>query len=641
MFCKENFPDAKYNLSTVFLTRYLELCKDGGKVSIVLPENWNQTVNYLRFRQKILNNYTINQLVSLGNTAFQSIKLDFSVQIITISCELPHDDTLLTGQSDSKGDVIYGINLTDYTTSEEKEQNLKTLDLIELDQLRLKDNTDSKILFEYTEKGEYFNAYGNSYLGISCGDTPRVKRFFWEVPNNLSIWSPLQGTVSDTVMFGGNESVIRAGERERTILKVKGSTLRGKNAWDKPGVLISLMGPLHATLYSGLLFDVNSAILSPNDKSDIKAFWSFCVSDDFHDEVRKIDKSPKVTNGTLVKIPFDVNKWRLKGEEDYPNELPETFTNDPTQRFFHGHPCGSVIWDPINKRTTFGPFRINESVLQTAVARLVGFRWPMESDIEIKLASEQSEWVEICKSLEHFEDRDGIVCIPAMHGEEPASKRLLNLLVNAYGREWSNDTLPKLLTSVDYSGKSLEQWLRNKFFEQHCKLFKNRPFVWQIWDGLNDGFSALVNYQKLDQKLLESLIYTYLGDWINRQKDDISNKIDGAEEKLDAAKNLKKYLELILEGEKPYDIFVRWKSISEQPIGWDPDLDDGVRINIRPFIMAPDVRFKDAGVLRSKFRINWDIDAGKESENSPLYDILGEKRKNDCHFDLERKRKSV
>jgi len=49
-------------------------------------------------------------------------------------------------------------------------------------------------------------------------------------------------------------------------------------------------------------------------------------------------------------------------------------------------------------------------------------------------------------------------------------------------------------------------------------------------------------------------------------------------------------LKLILEGEQPHDIFVRWKPLEQQPIGWHPDLNDGVRLNIRPFI--------EAGVLR-------------------------------------------
>jgi hypothetical protein len=59
----------------------------------------------------------------------------------------------------------------------------------------------------------------------------------------------------------------------------------------------------------------------------------------------------------------------------------------------------------------------------------------------------------------------------------------------------------------------------------------------------------LVNYHKLDYKTLEALIYTYLGDWIGRQKRDADNGVDGAQEKLAAAEALKKRLELILAGE--------------------------------------------------------------------------------------------
>ena len=63
----------------------------------------------------------------------------------------------------------------------------------------------------------------------------------------------------------------------------------------------------------------------------------------------------------------------------------------------------------------------------------------------------------------------------------------------------------ELLASVGYGGKSLDEWLRNGFFEQHYKLFRHRPFIWHIWDGRKkDGFGALVNYHMLDAKLLEA-----------------------------------------------------------------------------------------------------------------------------------------
>ena len=110
----------------------------------------------------------------------------------------------------------------------------------------------------------------------------------------------------------------------------------------------------------------------------------------------------------------------------------------------------------------------------------------------------------------------------------------------------------------------------------------------------------------------------------------------------------------IRDGQAPYDIFVRWKPLHQQPIGWEPDVNDGVRLNIRPFLTVPAVKAKGAGVLRAKPKIKWQKDRGKEPERAkedyPWFwgwdgtdDFLGGptptgERFNDCHYTLEAKR---
>ena len=127
---------------------------------------------------------------------------------------------------------------------------------------------------------------------------------------------------------------------------------------------------------------------------------------------------------------------------------------------------------------------------------------------------------------------------------------------------------------------------------------------------------------------------------MDRQKEDVANKVDGAQTRLDAATALQKELQLILQGESPHDIFVRWKPVHEQPVGWEPDLNDGVRLNIRPFLSVPDVGKKGAGILRDKPKIKWDKDRGKDQESAPLYFLFGGERINDYHLTLAEKERA-
>ena len=190
------------------------------------------------------------------------------------------------------------------------------------------------------------------------------------------------------------------------------------------------------------------------------------------------------------------------------------------------------------------------------------------------------------------------------------------MLATAFGDSWSPAKLTELLEMSGSKKKNLDDWLRDDFFKQHCALFENRPFVWHIWDGQRGGFAALVNYHKLNRKTLEKLAYTYLGDWIERQRAEVRDEVAGAEARLAAASNLRKSLELILDGEPPHDIYARWKDLAEQPVGWDPDFNDGIRVNVRPFVQA--------GVLRSTVNIHWGKDRGKNPD--------GSERLNDLHF---------
>ena len=614
-FCQAKYPAAKNDLATVFLQRCLELCAEGGTASLVLPQNWLFLTRYKKLRKNLLSAETWHLLARLGPGAFETISGEVvKAVLLTLSRFNPRRQKGRRVSDTSAAVMMYGFDVSKSPTVNEKSKQLQEAELRDFLQGKQLRNPDAAIILSEMDDFPLLGRYAHSMRGIVSGDNEMWIRCFWELESVNDRWLYQQSTtVRSTNHYDGRQPLIDWKTKGDGMLR-PGTRNR---AYGHGGVNVSLMRDLSCSIYSGEVYDNNSGAIVPLHGSHFPAIWCFCSSPEYHEAVRRIDQKLNVTNATLTKVPFDLDHWTRVASERYPNGLPLPYSNDPTQWIFHGHPCGSVVWDEAGKWTAHGPLRTDPTALQVAVARLLGYRWPAEQDAGMELAVEQREWVARCEELLSHADKDGIVCIPSVRGESPAADRLLALLAASFGAAWDDGMLGKLLARAGTA--SLDDWLRNRFFEEHCKLFHHRPFVWHIHDGRRDGFQALVNYHKLAEhqgkgrQLLESLTWSYLGDWITRQQDGVRRGEGGADDRLVAALELQKRLAAILEGEPPFDIFVRWKPLKEQPIGWEPDINDGVRLNIRPF-MAVDIPGgkKGAGILRSKLNIHWRKDRGKE-----------------------------
>ncbi|RQD74037.1 MAG: SAM-dependent DNA methyltransferase, partial [Desulfonatronospira sp. MSAO_Bac3] len=660
-FCQEYYKEAKNDLATVFLDRCLEFCINNnlvnqgqdrrqgvssGNVSAVFPQNWLFLTSYKKFREKLLKQDVWQLIARLGPGAFETISGEVVKAIllsISRSLKIEKPSTLMLKKDmlqDAHSNMIRGLDVSDFHPAQEKAKQIYEMDINSVEQVKQLDNPDATIKLGNRSRFGIVRDFANCFQGLTTGDDLRLKRLFWEFiqnSDNYTYWQLLQAPSHGRSLYGGRHNLV---DVRITTGELKTGALRGKDAWGKWGIAIDRVGSLSPAIYCGDYFHSLVPVIIPKFKVNLSFFLSFAKSSTLKKVAEETNQALSVDNGYFEKFEFDLNHWSKVAQEEYPHGLPQPYSDDPTQWIFHGHPCGSVIWDEDKKWTAHGPLRIEANVLHVAVARLLGYRWPAELDPEMELADEQRWWVQKAGELLPLADEDGIVCIPPVRGEAAAADRLFEILVRSYGSEWSNNILNQLLTEAGNAGKTLESWLRDKFFAQHCRLFHHRPFIWHIWDGLRDGFSALVNYHRLDFKNLETLTYTYLGDWIARQKQAVSEGVDAAEEKLAAAESLKKKLELILEGENPYDIFVRWKPIEKQPIGWNPDLNDGVRLNIRPFMTVGDVSKKGAGILRDKPNIKWNKDRGKDVQSAPWYHLFKGERINDHHLNLQEKFKS-
>jgi hypothetical protein len=593
--CERVYPQAKADLATCFVERCRDFCSPKGTSALVTPQNWLFLGSYQKLREQLLRQSTWNAVGRLGARAFEMI----GGEVVNVTL------IIMTHNQPAKEALILGLDVVADESPAAKSAGLIDRPFVYIRQTGQLQNPDARFALDEQKSGiKLLMQFAECYQGIRTGDRDRFVLSFWEVTDFDHTWDAYRNTSKSVNPSDGITEVLRWENGRGTLNDYARETRNklhdmhesGNLAWGKRGVAINQMNNLRASLFFGEKFDGNVNVIFPTSEENLPALWAFCSSSQYEKEVRRLDQKLAVTNATLLKVPFDLDHWHNVAMEKYPDGLQKPFSSDPTQWLFNGHP-----------NTSSQP-------LQVAVARLLGYEWPRQT------GSRFSDCMELSPDgLEKLADADGILCLDALHGELSAADRLRGLLATAYGSEWSAAKQAELLTQVEAT--SLDQWLREEFFEQHCAIFHNRPFIWHIWDGMKNGFHALVNYHRLaapngeGKRTLGKLIYSYLGDWIKQQRDDQKSGVEGSDARVAAAEHLKKELELIFSGEPPYDIFIRWKPLHEQPIGWEPDINDGVRQNIRPFITAKplNARSSSACILRvTPKSIQKEKDRGKE-----------------------------
>ncbi len=570
-FCLGQYPEARRDLAAVFVQRCLEFCAPGGAAALVSPQNWLFLRNYHDLRLRLQKEASWLMLARLGEGGFHSGGAAGAFSALLVLSKTPPEGRLPLALWDVSG--CKGPDAKAHALKESACQWAAPGEWQTPDQSITPPAGGQSLLCDFAEV----------HTGLQTGDNPRYVRCFWELPRISGPWTFQQGPPAQTEAFAGREQVVFWEGGAGALANSPNARVQGLDALGKRGVAVRLMRNLCATLYEGDLGDQCAAIIIPKDESDLPALWAFAQSEAFTRAVRTLDAKVNVAPATLKRIPFDRPMWRKRALEWPP--LPQPQSNDPTQWLFDG--------DIMRSRHP----------LQTAVAGMLGYQWPFAAP-PVSSSLCMKGMLSLCLLEEGAAPRE-------RHSE--AAECLEQYLERAGCIEH----VPQWLAEADAPGQSLHQWLSTRFFRQHCKVFLHRPLIWHIWDGLRDGFGMLLNYHLLNRAALERLLEEPLAGWIARCGR------AGNERKIAAAKRLRMRLEAILKGRAPYDLFVRWKPLGQQPAGWNPDLNDGLRVNIRPFVAAE--------VLRTKPRLQWTTDRGMESPGSPWFELFQGERRNDYH----------
>jgi N-6 DNA Methylase len=377
VFADGHHPEAKSDLATMFIERCRTFAEDDGSYALVTPQNWLFLTSYKKLRERLLREQTWQHVSRLGENGFQS---SAAAGAFTALC-------VLTQAQPAAEHELSGLDASGPRSAEGKATLLREAPLLTVAQAAQLQNPDARVALDSEPQLSRLESYAHAYKGLGTGDDPRARRFFWELCEWRVAWHRFQSTPARASYFSGCESLVNL--TLVTSADYGLADIRGRDTWGRRGVLVGQMRSLPCCLSLGEPFDQNVAVVLPRHPAHLPAIWAFCSSSQFNAAVRRIDQKLNVTNATLVKAPFDLDRWQKVAEEQYPDGLPAPYSNDPTQWLFKG-----TVTD------TTAP-------LPVAVARLLGYRWP----------DEQADALDLQASEE------GIVCVPSLQGSKDAPER--------------------------------------------------------------------------------------------------------------------------------------------------------------------------------------------------------------------------
>lgn len=212
-------------------------------------------------------------------------------------------------------------------------------------------------------------------------------------------------------------------------------------------------------------------------------------------------------------------------------------------------------------------------------------------------------------------DADGLVPFAPLSGEAGLLDRVHEELAALFPEQDVNQVEVEIANELKRrvkgyrSATGVGEWLENVYFDYHAALYKKRPIVWHVASSQGTApfaFGALCHYHRFDANRMAKLRAGYLRDAIatfrreaalagreNRDEDRIE-----LQARLEEAQALDRKLQAVQEGhhegpeggDRDYRILTPWKSADERPTGWDPDVDDGVKVNIVPLQKADVLR---------------------------------------------------
>ncbi|MEO8285046.1 MAG: BREX-1 system adenine-specific DNA-methyltransferase PglX [Chloroflexota bacterium] len=192
---------------------------------------------------------------------------------------------------------------------------------------------------------------------------------------------------------------------------------------------------------------------------------------------------------------------------------------------------------------------------------------------------------EVAERLCALVDDDGIMVLDPAHPDD-LTTRVVQVLEAIYGEQDAEE-----IVRAATGGKLLADYFKGDFFKRHVQQYRKRPIYWLL-QSPKKGYSLYVFHEKLTRDRLFLISSDrYLGGKINAVRTEvqelraaITREPNGSQRKrlereLDAKENLLLDLEAFA---RNLDAVTGATNSQGQPVGWQPEIDDGVLLNLAP-----------------------------------------------------------
>lgn len=311
-FVKRNYPDSKNDLFSVFIEHCGQMAKKNGYQAMITQHAWMFLSSFEKLRVKVLKTDIVN-MVHLGARAFEDIGGEV-VQTASFVVRRSHVANykgkycrLIDPVSQQGKEEMFLAGENRYTTDQTNFLKIPTMPI---------GYWISNQIFKALS-GTIASDFADFYKGMDTGDNNRFLRLWFEVNsermNYPQKWVPYNKGGSYRKWYGNNEYVVNWDMDGTEVINYKGSNIRNKRFYLKPGITWSATasGPFSCRYcFGNFIFDSKGCMAFSSDNSKLRYLMGAMNTKPF-------SKFMQVVSPTLDYNPGPVSRGAVIFEEGH------------------------------------------------------------------------------------------------------------------------------------------------------------------------------------------------------------------------------------------------------------------------------------------------------------------------------------